>query len=111
MASNGGFEKINLNLERTGLRGYFSDCIVSAEHVNQPKACAGCLSGGSRAEGVPPQFCCVVEDSDVGALAGLSAGMRVLLFRPPWRSHPTAAPVGVEVFADMQELLGLILHT
>lgn len=111
VASNGGFEKINLNLERTGLRGYFSDCIVSAEHVNQPKPAPDVYLAAAEAEGVPPQFCCVVEDSDVGALAGLSAGMRVLLFRPPWRSHPTAAPVGVEVFADMQELLGLILHT
>jgi len=110
VASNGGFDKINLNLERTGLSSYFSGCIVSAEHVNQPKPAPDVYLAAAEAEGVPPQFCCVVEDSDVGALAGLSAGMRVLLFRPPWRSHHTAPPAGAEVFDDMQQLLGLILR-
>ncbi|HMW71557.1 MAG TPA: HAD family phosphatase [Cellvibrionaceae bacterium] len=110
VASNGGLAKIQLNLTRTGLIDYFAANIVSAEHVPQPKPAPDVYLAAAEAQGVPAQFCCVVEDSNVGALAGLSAGMRVLLFRPPWRTHHSPAPAGGEGFEDMQQLLGLILR-
>jgi HAD superfamily hydrolase (TIGR01509 family) len=110
VASNGGLAKIQLNLTRTGLRDYFADTLFSAEHVPKPKPAPDVYLAAAEAQGVPPQFCCVVEDSNLGALAGLSAGMRVLLFRPPWRVHSTPAPAGVEVFEDMRQLMGLILR-
>ncbi len=110
VASNGGFDKINTNLARTGLIDYFQGYITSAEHVARPKPAPDVYLAAAEAQGVPPQFCCVVEDSDLGAMAGLNAGMRVLLFRPPWRAHHTQPPAGAEVFGDMQELVGLILR-
>lgn len=110
VASNGGLDKIIINLTRTGLIDYFAQRIVSAEHVPKPKPAPDVYLAAAEAQGVPAPFCCVVEDSEVGALAGLSAGMRVLLFRPPWRTHHRPAPAGVEVFEDMQQLLGLIVR-
>lgn len=110
VASNGGWEKTRLNLQRTGLIDYFGGTIFSAEHVAQPKPAPDVYLAAAEAQGVPAQFCCVIEDSHVGALAGLSAGMRVLFFRPEWRTHYELAPVGVEVFDDMQQLLGLIFR-
>lgn len=108
VASNGGWAKVHTNLQRTGLVDFFGAQLFSAEHTAQPKPAPDVYLAAAEAQGVPPQFCIVVEDSDVGAQAGLSAGMRVLLFRPPWRTHRTAVPLGVEVFDDMGQLLGLI---
>ncbi|HEY6529832.1 MAG TPA: HAD family phosphatase [Cellvibrionaceae bacterium] len=110
VASNGGWEKTRANLQRTSLLNYFADNVFSAEHVAQPKPAPDVYLAAAEAQGVPPQFCCVIEDSHVGALAGLSAGMRVLFFRPAWRTHYEPAPVGVQVFDDMQQLLGIIFR-
>ncbi|MEY4591061.1 MAG: hypothetical protein RL497_3137 [Pseudomonadota bacterium] len=108
VASNGGWDKVNLNLTRTGLSHYFCGTIFSAEHVPQPKPAPDVYLAAVEHCGVPVEFCCVIEDSDLGAQAGLAAGMRVLLFRPPWRVHTTPPPLGAEVFSDMGQVLALL---
>jgi HAD superfamily hydrolase (TIGR01509 family) len=110
VASNGGIQKVNLNLVRTGLAPYFGANVFSAEGVPQPKPAPDVYLAAAEALGVPSQFCCVIEDSDLGAKAGLAAGMRVLLFRPHWRAHTTEPPLGAEVFRDMAQVLGLIFN-
>jgi HAD superfamily hydrolase (TIGR01509 family) len=109
VASNGGWEKTKTNLARTGLLNYFGAAVFSADQVPLPKPAPDVYLAAAENLGVPVQFCWVIEDSDVGAKAGLAAGMRVLLFRPPWRNHSTAVPDGVELVTDMQQVLQRLL--
>lgn len=109
VASNGGWEKTKTNLERTGLLNYFGAAVFSADQVPLPKPAPDVYLAAAEHLGVPAQFCWVIEDSDVGARAGLAAGMRVLLFRPPWRNHTTPVPAGVELVTDMQQVLQRLL--
>jgi len=55
---------------------------------------------------VSPARCAVVEDSDVGVLAALSAGMKAFYFNPENRAptYPDAIP-----FQSMDELPSLIM--
>ena len=110
VASNGGWNKVHKNLQHTGLGHYFGANIFSAEHVAEPKPAPDVYLAAAEALGVPSQFCCVIEDSDLGAKAGLAAGMRVLLFRPNWRTHHTPPPAGVELFSEMHQVLELLFE-
>jgi HAD superfamily hydrolase (TIGR01509 family) len=57
---------------------------------------------------VAPAACVVVEDSPVGAAAGLAAGMRVIGFPEPGDGPPIAFPAQVEVAGDGAALAVLL---
>lgn len=77
IASNGPMAKMRLTLARTGLAGYFGDLVFSAYELNVWKPDPGLFLHAAGAMNVNPAACAVVEDSESGIRAGLSAGMHV----------------------------------
>jgi HAD superfamily hydrolase (TIGR01509 family) len=79
VASQGKLSKTRLSLELTGMRALFAeDALFSAESVPRGKPhpdlflyAASCMQSGV-------EDCVVVEDTPLGAAAGVAAGMRVL---------------------------------
>jgi HAD superfamily hydrolase (TIGR01509 family) len=78
VASSGEHAKIRTTLGITGLLGRFHGRIFSAADVARPKPFPDLFLHAAATMGVAPQWCVVVEDTALGATAGVSAGMRVL---------------------------------
>ncbi len=107
VASSGEHTKIRTTLGITGLLGRFDGRIFSAADVARPKPCPDLFLHAAATLGVAPARCVVVEDTAIGTIAGVSAGMRVLGYAGV--SDPTAlAAAGAEVFRDMAELPALL---
>ena len=105
VASSGPTEKIELSLGLTGLADFFSrDRIFSAYDVGSWKPEPGLFLHASRAMGVPPERCAVVEDSLRGVEAGVNAGMQTFWFRPNGPIPPTV--VALHRLEVLPELLG-----
>lgn len=109
VGSNGSLHKIANSLRRTGLTHFFSEHVFSADLVAHPKPAPDLYWYAAEAMGVPPQFCVVIEDSEVGMKAALAAGIAVILFRPPWRAIHFTPPAEVQVLDDMHQLPQLLL--
>lgn len=78
VVSNGERSNVLNSLTQTGLRDYFGDeFIVSALMAPNPKPAPDLFLHGASLKGVAPDKCLVIEDSLVGATAGLAAGMDV----------------------------------
>jgi beta-phosphoglucomutase-like phosphatase (HAD superfamily) len=82
IASAGEPQWIELLLGRIGLRGRFGD-ITSTYEVARSKPAPDVYLRAAEKIGVAPADCLAVEDTDVGAMAAASAGMRVIGFHPP----------------------------
>jgi HAD superfamily hydrolase (TIGR01509 family) len=82
VASSGPREKIELNLEITGLLDSFRERIFSAYEVGKWKPDPGLFLHAAQALGIEPQHCAVIEDSQPGIQAGLAAGMMVFAYQP-----------------------------
>jgi HAD superfamily hydrolase (TIGR01509 family) len=109
VASSGEHAKIRTTLGITGLLGRFEGRIFSAADVARPKPFPDLFLHAAASLGVPPERCAVVEDTALGAAAGVAAGMRVLGYAGV--SDPGAlAAAGAEVFRDMAELPRLLLE-
>ena len=107
VASNGPIEKMQVTLGGTGLMAYFGERLFSAEQVPNGKPAPDVYLLAAREMGATPSRCLVVEDSFPGAQAGLAAGMTVMGYCPDgdiWGLEQ----LGVETFADMKLLPGLI---
>jgi beta-phosphoglucomutase-like phosphatase (HAD superfamily) len=74
VASGGLRYVIELQLQQIGLAGWF-DTIVTAEDTELHKPEPDVFLEAARRLGVPPQFCRVYEDSDLGIEAARRAGM------------------------------------
>jgi HAD superfamily hydrolase (TIGR01509 family) len=77
LASGSRHVTINAVLALRGLRRFFP-VVVSSEDVAQGKPAPDIFLRTAELLGTPPGACCVIEDSEVGVLAGLSAGMTVI---------------------------------
>ena len=77
VASNAPLPQTLLSLEVTGLLEYFTPHVYSAHEVGSWKPHPGLFLHAAAKLGVPPSQCAVVEDSALGAEAGLAAGMTV----------------------------------
>ncbi len=104
VASNAPLEKMRFSLGHTGLLPHFGEALHSAYCVQAWKPDPTLFLHAARALGVRPEACVVVEDSVVGATAGVSAGMRTLFYNP----REKAVPEGCEGFGHMALLLELI---
>lgn len=106
VASSGPLAKIERALAVTRLAPFFGANVFSAHQVGSWKPDPGLFLFAARAMSVSPERCAVVEDSDVGVLAALSAGMTAFYFNPESRkpTYPDAVP-----FQRMAELPSLIL--
>lgn len=106
VASGSEPEKIELSLEVTQLKKYFS-YVYSSMQVDRGKPFPDVFLYAAKEMGFTPDQCIVIEDSDAGVEAGLNAGMKVLLYRPLLENGAGLAEA-VTVFSDMAELAGLI---
>jgi HAD superfamily hydrolase (TIGR01509 family) len=77
VASNAPLPQTLVSLEVTGLLEYFGPHVYSAHEVGSWKPHPGLFLHAAAKLGVPPSQCAVVEDSQLGAEAGLAAGMTV----------------------------------
>lgn len=107
VASNSAREELGAKLRRLGLDDAFGPRRFSFEDVARPKPAPDIYVAAARACGAAPEDCVVVEDSLLGARAGIAAGCRVLGL-----THGTDASVfraiGAEPFAAMAALPALL---
>lgn len=78
VASSADWVKVEANLLAIGLPPPGWDAIVTAEHVTHRKPAPDIFLAASRALGVPPERCTVVEDAINGIEAAKAAGMRCI---------------------------------
>jgi HAD superfamily hydrolase (TIGR01509 family) len=84
VASGGWTAVVRKQLETIGILDRF-ETLVCAEDTERHKPEPDCFLEAARRLNVPPQFCCVYEDSDLGIEAAQRAGMQWVDVRP-W--HP-----------------------
>ena len=108
-ASNSGREELAAKLSGLGLASLFGGRVFSWQDVPRPKPAPDMYLAAALACGADPRDCVVVEDSALGARAGVAAGCRVMGF-----AHETPAALleaeGATPFhsmADLPRLLGL----
>ena len=77
VASSGPQNKIELNLELTGLTPYFSGRIFSCYTIQRWKPDPEVFLWAARTMGFDPSQCLIVEDSKLGVTAGLNGGFDV----------------------------------
>jgi HAD superfamily hydrolase (TIGR01509 family) len=105
IASSGPRAKIAKALAHTGLATYFGDRIFSSYEVGSWKPEPGLFLHAAASMGFEPWQCVVVEDSEVGVQAALSAGMRVLKYMPEGESSSTGSCLSFSRMEDLPRLL------
>ncbi|WP_135468340.1 HAD family hydrolase [Crenalkalicoccus roseus] len=103
VASNSGREELAAKLARLGLAPLFAGRAFSFEEVARPKPAPDLYLAAARACGADPARCVVVEDSLLGAKAGIAAGCRVLGLTRGTDAAVFRA-IGAEPLAAMAEL-------
>jgi len=109
MATSSGIERATLSLEVTGLLPLFEGRIFCASMVARGKPAPDLFLHAARAYGADPSRCLVIEDSEVGILAGRNAGMDVWHFRGGSHFNGGPAPAldhdcDPRTFASMNEM-------
>ncbi|MFN6953217.1 MAG: HAD family hydrolase [Acetobacteraceae bacterium] len=106
-ASNAGRIELLSKMAVLGLAQYFGGRLFSYQDVARPKPHPDIYLAAAAACGARPEECVVVEDSLLGARAGIAAGCRVLGYARETEPSVLAA-VGAEPFDDMAALPRLI---
>ena len=109
IGSNGSHRKMEITLGRCRLMERFAGRVFSREDVAHPKPAPDVYLLAATKAGIAPHDCVVIEDSAIGARAGVAAGMMVMGF-----THDTLAIkfAGItdmlfEDMADLPALLGI----
>jgi len=91
VASNGPMAQIEHSLRIVGLYDQFQDRIFSAYSMRAWKPEPHLFLHAARALGAEPEDCAVVEDTELGLQAAVSAGMHAFAFLPAGGrpSHPS----------------------
>src|SRR3954469_3717285 len=103
VASSGEHEKMRYTLGQTGLLARFEGRLFSATDVEHGKPAPDLFLHAAARMGWDPATTAVVEDSPVGARAGVAAGMTVFGYARETDPAELAA-AGAAVFSDMAEL-------
>lgn len=106
VASNSGRIGLALKIGRLGVAEFFEGRLFSYQDVAAPKPAPDMYLAAAAACGAPPSRCVVVEDTAMGARAGVAAGCRVLGYVR--HVAPGMAETGAELFRDMAELPALV---
>lgn len=85
VASNAPTSKTTRTLRACDLYHYFENRIYSAYEVEAWKPDPTLFLHAAQSEGFVPEQCLVVEDSDTGIAAALSANMHPVLYNPQGR--------------------------
>jgi HAD superfamily hydrolase (TIGR01509 family) len=102
-ASNSGRMELRAKVAALGLEQAFAGRLFSYQDVPRPKPHPDIYRAAAAACGMRPEDCAVVEDSLLGARAGIAAGCRVLGYARETEPSVLAA-VGAEPFDDMAAL-------
>lgn len=107
-ASGADRHKVELQLRKVGLHGYFAGRIFSGHEMPRSKPHPDVYLAAAAALQAAPRRCAVVEDSLVGATAGLAAGATVLAYVPHGDATPFERAGVATVFRDMAQLPALL---
>lgn len=100
--------KAELQLRKCGLMPYFEGRVFSGHDMPRSKPAPDVYLAAAAALGAEPQRCAVVEDTVVGATAGVAAGATVFGYSPPEAGHDAAFALrAVGAHAIMGSLLEL----
>lgn len=110
IASGSAMDKLEHTLDIVKLKHHFKDRYFSTELVEKGKPAPDIFLYAAKKLGINPKDCLVIEDSRLGAMAGVDAGMTVYGFTGG--SHMTPERIqmlkdaGAEkLFDDMRDLL------
>ena len=104
VATNGPREKMTLSLEVTGLLPFFGSNLFTAYEVGSWKPAPDLYLHAAAAFGAAPERCAVVEDSPLGAQAGIAAGMTVFGYAQDEGHAEKLAATGAITFSHMADL-------
>jgi HAD superfamily hydrolase (TIGR01509 family) len=107
-ASGADRHKVELQLRKVGLHDYFSGRIFSGHEMPRSKPHPDVYLAAAAALGAAPQRCAVVEDTLIGATAGLAAGAAVYAYVPQGDTSAFEAAGVAAVFRDMAQLPALL---
>ena len=107
-ASASEYHKLHLQLEMTGLLGFFDDRIFSGGDVPRNKPYPDVYLKAMSSLGCTPEHCLIIEDSVTGIQAGVASGATVWAYDPK-RNPAPLLELGVQrTFNHMQELPALL---
>ena len=104
VASSGSFEKMDMTLGLTGLKGFFQDNIFSASQVPRGKPYPDLFLYAAEMMEAAPARCLVVEDSLPGVQAAAAAGMAALAYCVRGQDRQLAMAGGI-VISDMADVV------
>lgn len=104
--------KADLQLRKCGLMRYFEGRLFSGHEMPRSKPAPDVYLAAARALGVEPARCAVVEDTTVGATAGVAAGATVFGYSPAGAGHDTAVALrgvgAAAIVTDLRDLAALL---
>lgn len=109
VASGADRLKVEMQLAKVGLADCFAGRVFSGQELPRSKPFPDVYLTAAQALDVAPSRCAIVEDSVIGATAGVAAGATVFGYSPPGQAgHSDAqsllATGAVHVLTDMAEL-------
>lgn len=107
VASSGDHEKMRTTLGITNLLNYFEGKLFSVTEVARGKPYPDVFLYAAERMGVEPAKCAVVEDTPIGARAGIAAGMKVFGYAKLTPAQKLEKE-GTIVFEDMRQLPHLL---
>ena len=107
-ASGADRHKVELQLRKVGLHGYFDGRIFSGHEMPRSKPHPDVYLAAAAALQAAPQRCAVVEDTLTGATAGLAAGAIVYAYVPHGDGAAFERAGVAAVFTDMAQLPALL---
>lgn len=113
VASGADRGKVEMQLEKVGIRSAFGDRVFSGVETPRSKPAPDVYLLAASTLGVDPARCAVIEDTVPGVQAGVAAGATVFGFAPegPGRSAPEdlLAAGAARVVRDMGDLPALLV--
>jgi HAD superfamily hydrolase (TIGR01509 family) len=103
-ASGADRHKVELQLRKVGLHGYFDGRIFSGHEMPRSKPHPDVYLAAAAALRAAPRRCAVVEDTLTGATAGLAAGATVFAYVPHGDAGPFVHAGVAGVITDMAQL-------
>lgn len=101
--------KLTMQLSKTRLLPYFEGRIFSGHEMPRSKPAPDVYLAAAAALQVDPQRCLVIEDTTIGARAGLSAGATVWGYCPDPSAQQALLQLGVShTFSSMAQLPSLL---
>ncbi|QDH16890.1 HAD family hydrolase [Swingsia samuiensis] len=115
VGSNSSLKEMEVKFKISGISQFFEENrIHSANDMGAPKPSPEVYLYASQAEGVMPENCVVIEDSDTGAEAARRAGMSCILLRSKEEALPPFWPVKgfvqINHLSELAPLLGKVLE-